>query len=278
MSDNARYTEGTGIYIATDDASGIHFQKIKIDGGADGQTTMITGTTEYGITADIKRLPNGSTMLGNVNVERISGFISAGNSSTATLLANAKFTGTAEEVLHCAEIQIGVFASHRSQNPGLSGQFSTDGTNWDYTQAFYVDISATSVTPSIIILQPKLKFFRLVYQNGGTNQTFFRLQTVYKTIPTQPPTNGGINYIRRTQAAQTSVVTLIDENNGRRGAWIHNDGNSRLFLALGADASQTSFTFVVGPNETRILPESWTGAVTGLWNLAIGTARITEIY
>lgn len=55
MSDNLNYTEPTsGRPVATDEVSGTHFQRMKLDVGADGVSTPITGTTRYGIPVDVK--------------------------------------------------------------------------------------------------------------------------------------------------------------------------------------------------------------------------------
>lgn len=58
MADNVDVTPGTGATIATDDVSGVQFQKIKIDGGADGATAPITGDTANGLDVDVTRLPS----------------------------------------------------------------------------------------------------------------------------------------------------------------------------------------------------------------------------
>jgi hypothetical protein len=58
MADNLDYAPASGTTIqpvATDDVGGVHYQKIKLDGGADGQTLPITGTTDWGMTADVKK-------------------------------------------------------------------------------------------------------------------------------------------------------------------------------------------------------------------------------
>lgn len=44
MADNVLYTQGTGTSIATDDVSGIHFQKMKMDVGKDGTSLQPDGS------------------------------------------------------------------------------------------------------------------------------------------------------------------------------------------------------------------------------------------
>jgi hypothetical protein len=57
MADNVSWTAGSGTTVATDDVSGVHYQKIKlVDGTADG-TDGIKGDATYGLDVDITRTP-----------------------------------------------------------------------------------------------------------------------------------------------------------------------------------------------------------------------------
>lgn len=116
--------------------------------------------------------PGGTILLGAVTSNSP---ISTTNSSTATLGISAVFTGTSEEVKDYAIVQVSVFANQASATNGLSLQQSSDGTNWDITDAYTVAAS-TGMTISV---QPAARFFRIVYTNGGSAQASFRLQTVY---------------------------------------------------------------------------------------------------
>lgn len=44
MADNVSVTEGSGKTIATDDVSGVQYQRVKLDVGGDGATTPVTST------------------------------------------------------------------------------------------------------------------------------------------------------------------------------------------------------------------------------------------
>ena len=44
MADNTTITPGTGLTLATDDVSSVHYPKIKLDVGADGVSSAFTGT------------------------------------------------------------------------------------------------------------------------------------------------------------------------------------------------------------------------------------------
>lgn len=78
-------------------------------------------------------------------------------------------------------------------------------------------------------------------------------------------------------AASTSSVTLLASNSSRKGFKLYNDSNSSCRVAFAATASTTSFTIFMGSNDfyESVLP-NYTGIITGIWNTAIGSMRITE--
>ena len=109
-----------------------------------------------------------------------SGFVNGNNSSTTVLAGAAVFTGVSEDVSGYQAITILVFANQVSASGGLSVQFSPDNVNWDIQHTYTIAISLARV-----ITEPvQGRFFRLVYTNGATTQTAFRLQTIYTAAPT----------------------------------------------------------------------------------------------
>ena len=108
--------------------------------------------------------------------------ISTANSSTSVLGAGAAFTGTSEDISNYAAITVNVFASHASATDGLSIQQSSNGTNWDFSDVY--TIAAT--TGKMYAINPMAQFFRVVYTNGGTLQTSFRLQTIFHRFDITP--------------------------------------------------------------------------------------------
>jgi hypothetical protein len=80
--------------------------------------------------------------------------------------------------------------------------------------------------------------------------------------------------------ASISSVRLLAANVGRRGAVIVNDSQSAtLYLKYGPTASLTSFTYYLGPGQTWEMPAAitYTGIIDGVWSIASGTARVTEL-
>lgn len=125
----------------------------------------------------------GASAAGNLNiaVAELNGTISTDNSSTATLLSGATFTGVAEEVINFASICVSVFSNVASASSGLSLQFSSDGTNWDVSYPFTVGAGTGRTFKAGI----EARYFRVVYTNGGTSQASFRLQTVFSPVATK---------------------------------------------------------------------------------------------
>lgn len=111
--------------------------------------------------------------------------VSSVNSSTTTLTANSTFTGTSESTLNYAGISIEVFSDVASASGGLIIEQSQDGTNWD-TQDVYSTLASTAFQTTISLTG---QFYRIVFTNGTTNQTTFRLQTIKLALnPANPRT------------------------------------------------------------------------------------------
>lgn len=106
------------------------------------------------------------------------GFVSTVNSSIVALAASGVFTGTSEDVSQYACVNVFVFASHASATDGLSMQFSVDGTNWDNVDVY----SIPATTGKTFAIQVVARFFRVVYTNGATLQSSFRMQTIYHSV------------------------------------------------------------------------------------------------
>lgn len=78
--------------------------------------------------------------------------------------------------------------------------------------------------------------------------------------------------------ASATVTTLLAANPARLALTVTNDDtDSILHLKLGAAASLTSFTVKIGPDAYWEMPYRYTGAVSGIWDVASGGARLTEL-
>lgn len=218
MSDNVELDPGSGgAVMATDDIGpGVHWPYVKMAFGADGTATRVTsmvgmpvkvlsGALELGKVEDSVHSTGdvGVMMLAvrndtlasltdadgdysalQVNGDgalyvRAAGHVSTVNSSSTPLGISGVFTGTAEEITHYSSVSVSVFTDEDSASGGLSLQFSTDGTNWDNTEGHDI----TAGVHHFVGGMGEGKWFRVVYTNGTTVQTVFRLQTILRNAP-----------------------------------------------------------------------------------------------
>ena len=79
--------------------------------------------------------------------------------------------------------------------------------------------------------------------------------------------------------ASVTSVSLLTARPDRKGAVIVNDGAATLHIAYAATASLTAYSYKMPPNSTFEMPlPIWSGAISAIWNGALGSAVITELY
>jgi hypothetical protein len=143
------------------------------------------------------------------------GVVSTNNSSASTLTSGSTFTGTGEEVKDYANITVNVFADVASASGGLEIQFSSDNTNWDMAQKYTVSAN----TAIDLIVSPLAQYFRLVYTNGGTGQSTFRLQSIFttsskNTVTITAETLGGAVQPVTSNIPGALNVSIVDPSTG----------------------------------------------------------------
>ncbi len=295
MADNTELNAGTGgDTIASDDIGGIKHQRVKVEHGADGSATDVSaaspmpveigdGTdqalvsaggalltdasaTTQPVSAASLPLPSGAATAAaqladghNVTVDNASvpiannDTVSTNNSSTSTLIADAVFTGTGDDILGYSSVTIQVDASHDSAVDGLLFEFSIDDTNWDDMVAF----NYTAADGARRFQFPATaRYFRVVYTNGGTGQTHFRLQTIL-----------------HRQAVRTTVHRVVDDIDPDRSAelvkavLIAQAAGSGDFVPIDATAGGNLRVSVEEINGSAIMPvegpDAENAAVTG---------------
>lgn len=97
------------------------------------------------------------------------------NSSAVPLGVGATFTGAWVDVSSLGSIIVNAFANVASGTNGLVIQQSSDGVNADFTDSYTVPAGAPGIK---VIIPVQAKFARVVYTNGGTLQTTFRMQAL----------------------------------------------------------------------------------------------------
>jgi hypothetical protein len=97
------------------------------------------------------------------------------------------------------------------------------------------------------------------------------------------PVSGNLTVDKSTTATLTSVaanqssVSLLASNANRLAATLYNDSTSQVYIAFAATATTTAFTIKLMPNTFWEVTSDWTGAISGIWNNANGSMRITEM-
>lgn len=161
MADNIQLNTGTGGDIAAaDDIAGAKYQRVKLIHGADG--------VNDGDVSNANPYP--------VKVQSL-GTIDSGNSTTTPLAGSGTFTGTYVDLKDYASIVVSIFADQSSATDGVKFQWSSNGTNLDIEETSEFTINAGRG----YYLSPRAQFFRVVFTNGGSAQTIFRLETILRT-------------------------------------------------------------------------------------------------
>lgn len=90
-------------------------------------------------------------------------------------------------------------------------------------------------------------------------------------LSTSPGTTG----FTTNEPASLTTVTLKNSNATRKSLKINNASTGVLYIQEGASASASLYTWRLVPNAVVII-DDYTGVVTGLWDVATGSAVITE--
>jgi hypothetical protein len=112
------------------------------------------------------------------------------------------FTGTADDISSYSTITVFVDSD---VDGTLSMQFSIDGANWDRTKV--VDVDQLIGSGSVHTLEVVAQYFRVVYTNGSSAQSHFRLQTIYHVTRSGFLTSSPDQKISRVNDAQIVRVS-----------------------------------------------------------------------
>lgn len=144
------------------------------------------------------------------------GVVSSENSSVTPLGANQTFTGTAVELTDFSAINVAAFSDVSSATDGLKMQFSPDGVNWDHSHNF-------SVTGNIGVSYAQaaeLRYFRIVYVNGATAQTVFRLTVILKRSNVSPSRYTLVQNLSDAMMADVTKTVIWGKTTGGGGGYV----------------------------------------------------------
>src|SRR5208282_2258391 len=134
------------------------------------------------------------------------------NGFAGTPVASQMFIGTAVDCTTSPVSAISMFAisDKQSLTNGVQLQWSQDNTNWDKVQ----DVTAYANNCAFVSDKVRGRYFRVVYINGSTTQTYFRLQTLTSgtntsgTVRDLDTNVGGDDEAQLVRAIITGVASL----------------------------------------------------------------------
>jgi len=195
------------------------------------------------------------------------------NSSTTPLLANATFTGLPIPIINAGTINVSVHTDVDSAVDGLKFQFSPDGVNWDHTHSF----SVTGNIGTSYNQAAEMSVFRVVYVNGNSNQTHFRLTTLLKNQAVGPSKYSIGQSINDNILADVTKSVIWGKTTGGGGGYVAvkvNPSGALTADVTGTVAATQSGTWNINNiSGTVSLP---TGAATET-TLAALNAKVTAV-
>jgi hypothetical protein len=122
------------------------------------------------------------------------------------------------------------------------------------------------------------KLFLLLLVLSLSSSAFGAVSQVYvEAKPAGPHTIQDTAALSNVSASAT-VVTVLAANPARVGFALYNDSGSYVYVKFGSSASSSSFTLKMAPNSVWHVPQaSYSGVITGIWESATGTMRVTEL-
>lgn len=132
-----------------------------------------------------------------------------------------------------------------------------------YIQSARLDVKAIAV-PMDISIDPSL------FGSGtsGNNVPTIDIST--------DPSFGVPTSKNDTYAASVATVAF---GNAAKGMTIYNDSaTANLFVSLGSLVSTTNYTIKIAPSGYYETPFGWSGPVVGVWDAAVGNARVTRVW
>lgn len=157
------------------------------------------------------------------SLDRINGETDLTNSTSKVLGAAGVYTGQACLCRDCAAIYVNVYSDQSSATDGLEIQQSTDGVNWDFSDTYTI----TGGDAEQYTINPSAAYYRIVYTNGATPQTEFRLQVNFKYVNVVASSHRIQDEISNEDDAQLIKSVLTGENGGGtfKNVKVTTDGN-----------------------------------------------------
>lgn len=172
----------------------------------------------------------------NVSIDAINGVISMSNSTHTPLLAGISFTGESIDTKNYGIVICSVYSDVGSATNGLSVEFSTDETNWYWTDTYTIE----AVTGKTFSVQAQARYMRVVYTNGASDQTVFVLETTLKPVYIKPSSHRVADMISDQDDAELIKATLTGQ-----------DVVSNNFVNIGAIDGQVGHNLLVSVDQVE---------------------------
>jgi len=212
------------------------------------------------------------------------------NSTITALGSSGVFTGAAYDVTRYSSVTLSVYSDVDSMTHGLSIEFSSDGTNWDFTKTYMYRANSNFVSNELV----QSKYIRVVYTNGATAQTALRIQTIavptysgYASTPVESGThNPNFSSNRQKVANPVSILEcthVYDDSDDLEtstldgtGSVVYNSNHSSMELKVVANndraVRQSRARGIYQPG--KVLNITMSGILNASSNTAGSTTRI----
>ena len=254
---------------------------VGIDGISFPEQITVTGSVGITNAISVNSLPN---ITGSVNVtntlfnvtgsvrltEPITGSVGITNAISVNSLPNitgsVNVTNTLFNVTGSVRLTEPITGSVRLTEP-ITGSVNVTNTLFNVTGSVNVTNTLFNVTGSVGITNTigitTTGSLGLQVANNPASPLFTILSSSIGTLA--------------NVASSASSVTLLSANTARRGATIFNDSTQLLYVKFGTTASTTSFTIRMATLSYYEVPFGYTGRIDGIWSVANGNARVTEV-
>jgi hypothetical protein len=159
----------------------------------------------------------GNSSLGSIDGKLLAtGVVDPFNSTDIPLVAGDDFRGTAFDITRYAAININVVSDVPSATDGLILQLSMDGGTWDHEhKTTYAGGNGAGY-----IFNAEFKYARVKYINGATNQTTFKLQTIFKINPVKQSLYTIDQAVNGNMFAELGKNVIIGKTTGGGGGFV----------------------------------------------------------
>jgi hypothetical protein len=172
----------------------------------------------------------------------------ASNSTTSPLGSGAVFTGAPFEILKYSVVNVGLISNVASATNGVKLEVSPDGINWDHSHSTtYSGGSGTGY-----IFNCEFKYARVVYTNGASAQSFFRLQTIVKKNFTKQSLYTIDQVVNGNMFVELGKNVIIGKSTAGGGSFV--DVKVNPSGALAVEASLAAGTNNIGDVDVLTLP------------------------